>query len=381
MRRFLILLFWMAGLIGQLGICALIAQPAIGAEVTSKRVEYKQGSTVLEGVLFLDSASQGKRPGVLLAHEQGATSQAARTKSELLARLGYAVFSLDLYGKGNAPKNAQDAVSKLGLAGTDRTLVRERTAAAREQLDKFPQVDPRRVGAVGFGTGGTAVLELARAKADLKGAVCVHGDLTPTGSDGKSVGAALLIVTGADDPKVPLSQIAAFEEEMRQGDVDWQLIRFGGVGGDFTNPQAGRNLKTGRAHDPDADQRTNDAIKLFFAETFHVAPKPSTTATKPTPAPKPAPSTSGVPEKALKVLEYVDKNGEAMSGYEGGRNFGNFERRLPQSAANGQRIRYREWDVNPLRQGVNRGAERMITGSDGSAYYTGDHYATFKKIR
>lgn len=377
MRRFLTLLC-MAGLTG---LCGLIAQPALGAEVASKRVEYKHGSTVLEGVLFLDSAVQGKRPGVLLAHEQGATSQAAKTKAELLARLGYAVFSLDLYGKGNAPKNAQDAVSKLGLSGTDRTLVRERTAAAREQLDKFAQVDARRIGAVGFGTGGTAVLELARAKADLKGVVCVHGDLTPTGSDGKSVGAALLIVTGADDPKVPLSQVAAFEEEMRQGDVDWQLIRFGGVGGDFTNPQAGRNLKTGRAHDPDADQRTNDAIKLFFAETFHTAAKQPPTAAKPGPAPKPASSSSGAPEKALKVLEYVDKNNEAMTGYEGGRNFGNFERRLPQSAANGQRIRYREWDVNPLRQGVNRGGERLITGSDGSAYYTGDHYATFKKIR
>ena len=48
---------------------------------------------------------------------------------------------------------------------------------------------------------------------------------------------------------------------------------------------------------------------------------------------------------------------------------------------NGRRIKYREWDVNPLRPGVNRGAERLVTGSDGTAYYTDDHYATFKKIR
>lgn len=373
MRPFLI------ALLGLVGLAGLISLPAAGAEVTAKRIEYKQGSTTLEGVLYLDSAAQGKRPGVLLAHEQGATSPIARTKSELLARMGYLVFSIDLYGKGNAPKNSQDSLTKLELTGTDRTLVRERTAAAREQLEKFSQLDAKRIGAVGFGAGGTAILELARAKADLKGAVCVHGDLTPTGSDGKSVGAALLIVMGADDPKTPLSQVAAFEEEMRQGDVDWQLIRFGGVGGDFTNPQAGRNLKSGRAYDPDADQRTNDAIKSFFAEIFHTAPKPPATAAKP--APKPAATANGVPEKALKVLEFVDKNGEAMNGYEGGRNFGNFERRLPQSAANGQRIRYREWDVNPLRQGVNRGAERLVTGSDGSAYYTNDHYASFKKIR
>ena len=27
------------------------------------------------------------------------------------------------------------------------------------------------------------------------------------------------------------------------------------------------------------------------------------------------------------------------------------------------------------------GPERLVTGSDGSAYYTDDHYKTFKKIR
>ncbi len=44
-------------------------------------------------------------------------------------------------------------------------------------------------------------------------------------------------------------------------------------------------------------------------------------------------------------------------------------------------ITYQEWDVNRKVSGVNRGAERLITGSDGSAYYTSDHYRTFTKIR
>ena len=52
-----------------------------------------------------------------------------------------------------------------------------------------------------------------------------------------------------------------------------------------------------------------------------------------------------------------------------------------QTDKSGQRVRYREWDVNPLRPGVNRGAERLVTGSDGSAHYTRDHYETFLEIR
>lgn len=43
-------------------------------------------------------------------------------------------------------------------------------------------------------------------------------------------------------------------------------------------------------------------------------------------------------------------------------------------------ITYREWDVNPKIKGVDRGEERLVTGSDGSAYYTADHYQTFIHI-
>ena len=89
----------------------------------------------------------------------------------------------------------------------------------------------------------------------------------------------------------------------------------------------------------------------------------------------------GVPAKVGKVLAHIDKNDEAPEGYQGGRNFGNFERLLPRTDKRGRQVRYREWDVNPLRPGVNRGAERLVTGSDGSAYYTADHYDSFTRIR
>jgi len=359
-------------------LVAALAATAARAEIVTKPVDYKHAATALEGVLVYESATSVKRPGVLLAHEQGASSALARAKAGQLARLGYAVLSIDLYGKGVTPKDSSDAAAKLGLTGKDRTVVRERAAAALSVLEKQNSVDPKRIAAVGYGVGGTAVLELARSKADIDGAVCVHGDIAPTGDDGKNVGASVLVLVGAEDPQASLAKVGAFEEEMRRGGVDWQLVRYGGVGADFTNPQAGRNLKAGRAYDPDADQRAADAIRLFLAETFAPATKTAPVAAK-DPAPKPA--AKGVPDKVLKVLEYVDKHGEPIDGYEGGRTFGNFERRLPQTDDKGRRIKYREWDVNPHKPGVNRGAERLITGSDGSAHYTDDHYASFKKIR
>ncbi|AFK03462.1 guanine-specific ribonuclease N1 and T1 [Emticicia oligotrophica DSM 17448] len=90
---------------------------------------------------------------------------------------------------------------------------------------------------------------------------------------------------------------------------------------------------------------------------------------------------SKIPKKVYEVLNYVKENGVAPDGYVGGRKFGNYEKILPQKDDSGRRINYQEWDVNPKKQGKNRGAERLVTGSDGRAYYTNNHYKSFVEIK
>jgi len=94
--------------------------------------------------------------------------------------------------------------------------------------------------------------------------------------------------------------------------------------------------------------------------------------------------TPNIPAYALSTLDVIRQTGRAPNGYRGGTRFFNDGRdggtTLPATAADGARIRYQEWDVHPWVRGVNRGAERLITGSDGSAYFTGDHYRTFVRI-
>jgi RHS repeat-associated protein len=82
-------------------------------------------------------------------------------------------------------------------------------------------------------------------------------------------------------------------------------------------------------------------------------------------------------EKAWTVLNRIDAKGAPLPGYKGGSVFKNSQGRLPEIDG----VTYREWDVNPYVKGVNRGAERLVTGSDGSAYFTGDHYDTFLMFR
>jgi guanyl-specific ribonuclease Sa len=70
-------------------------------------------------------------------------------------------------------------------------------------------------------------------------------------------------------------------------------------------------------------------------------------------------------------------------GYKGGKKYENDGRYnsyiLPAKTKNGKAITYREWDVNP-KGGGNRGQERLVTGSDGSFWFTNEHYRSFVKM-
>jgi len=91
-------------------------------------------------------------------------------------------------------------------------------------------------------------------------------------------------------------------------------------------------------------------------------------------------NSSKAPAYVLEVLQFIRRNGHAPEGIVGGREFQNREKRLPTKGPDNKRIRYSEWDVHPKIQGQNRGPERLVTGSDHSAYYSKDHYKTFLKI-
>jgi guanyl-specific ribonuclease Sa len=88
-----------------------------------------------------------------------------------------------------------------------------------------------------------------------------------------------------------------------------------------------------------------------------------------------------IPAHARETLAYIRQHGYAPPGYVGGRVFGNYEGLLPRYDTHRKRIEYREWDVRPKAEGRNRGAERLVTGSDGRAWYSADHYRSFLEVK
>ena len=202
-------------------------------------------------------------------HEWTGHNPYVRKRAEQLAGLGYVAFALDMYGKGVQAKDAKEAAQLASTYKNDRKLMRARANAGLDVLRKQPLVDTERLAAIGYCFGGTTVLELARGGADLAGVVSFHGDLaTPTPEDARNIKGKVLALHGADDPFVPPAVVAAFEEEMRKGAVDWQLVKYGGAVHSFTNPGAGNDNSRGAAYNEKADHRSWEAMKVFFAEIF-----------------------------------------------------------------------------------------------------------------
>jgi dienelactone hydrolase len=237
--------------------------------IHTQTVEYKQGDATLEGYLVYDDAIQGKRPGVLVVHQWMGLTDYEKHRAEMLAQLGYVAFCADIYGKGVLPKDTKEAGALAGKYKSNRQLLRARVNAGLDELKKNNLVDAKRVAAIGYCFGGTTVIELARSGAELNGIVSFHGGLdSPNPADGKNIKCKVLICHGADDRASSPENIAAFKNEMRSANVDWQFIEYGGAVHAFTQPMAGNDNSKGAAYNEKADKRSWQAMKDFFAEIF-----------------------------------------------------------------------------------------------------------------
>ena len=117
--------------------------------------------------------------------------------------------------------------------------------------------------------GGTGVLELARSGAELRGFVSFHGGLsTPTPEDAKNIKGPILACHGADDPFVPAAEVAAFHAEMKAADVKYEFIAYPGAVHAFTQKAAGNDNSKGAAYNAEADAKSWDAMKAFFAKVL-----------------------------------------------------------------------------------------------------------------
>jgi dienelactone hydrolase len=247
----------------------LLMSLGIQAKIVTKDVVYKDGDTTLEGFLAYDDSMKGPRPGVLVVHAWMGLGEQVKRRCRMLAEMGYVAFAADVYGKGVRPSTRGEAAKLAGGYKADRPLLRRRVRVALEQLAEKPRVDPGKLAAIGYCFGGTAVLELARSGADVRGTVSFHGGLDSLHpEDARNIKGRVLVLHGADDPTISAADEAAFRDELRKAAVDWEMVYYGGAVHSFTDPYAGHDNSKGAAYNARADEWSWRAMRTFLQDLF-----------------------------------------------------------------------------------------------------------------
>jgi len=232
--------------------------------------QYQSGEKASNGYLALPDGN-GARPGILVVHEAPGLDDHVKRRSEMLAGLGYVALAADLYGGGIVGNSPEEAFALMGPLREDPDLLRRRVRAGLDALAAVPGVDRDRLGAIGYCFGGYSVLELARTGAPVACVVSFHGLLeTKRPAVAGSIRCKDLACTGSADPIVPREQVTAFEKEMAEASVDWQVITYGGAKHAFTNTAADSIPMPGFGYSAMADARSWLAMRNFFDEVFGV---------------------------------------------------------------------------------------------------------------
>jgi dienelactone hydrolase len=171
--------------------------------------------------------------------------------------MGYDAFALDLFGKGNRPKEkaAKKALTKSFYNDREkmRTLILAGLAEARKSTKAKAVV-------AGYCFGGAGVLELARSgkAADIAGYVTFHGGLaTPEGQSYPKDTPPMLIAHGGGDTSVTMEHVAALSKELEATGIKYEVQIYSGAPHAFTVFGSGRYRKV-------ADEQSWDAFGDFL---------------------------------------------------------------------------------------------------------------------
>lgn len=235
--------------------------PANDARLVSERASYDSPKGRIDGYLVRPKA-KGKRPAVLVIHENRGLNPHLEDVARRLAMEGFLAYAVDLLSLVGGTPPSEDAArelhAKLNQDDAVTTLV-----SAVSFLKTHPE-STGKVGAVGFCFGGLMINRLAAASPELDAGVAYYGRQIPA-AQVPAIKAALLLHYAENDEGVN-SGIAAYEAALKANNKKYTLYTYPGTQHAFNN-----DTGAARYNKAAADLAWGRTL-AFFKETLGAPP-------------------------------------------------------------------------------------------------------------
>ncbi|OEK00703.1 dienelactone hydrolase [Roseivirga sp. 4D4] len=239
--------------------------------IVGEEVSYATDSTNLKGYLVLDENQSGKRPGILVVHEWWGHTPYMRKRAEMLAELGYVAIAVDMYGDGKVAEHPGDAQKFMSQTFANMDEAKARFEKAIEVLQNHPDVDPDKIGAIGYCFGGSVILSMANAGYDLDAVAAFHAGVRLPIPPSEDLTARVFVANGADDPFVPAQTVVDYKAAMDAVNASYEYMSYEGALHGFTNPDAdtlGAQFNMPLKYQKAADEDSWGRMKSLFEEVF-----------------------------------------------------------------------------------------------------------------
>ena len=244
-------------------ICLLIfviAFVSTSFAADGKSVSYKSGDETVQGILYTPPG-KGPFPALIVIHEWWGLNDWVKDQASKLAGQGYEALAIDLYREkvATTPEMAHEL-----MRGVPDDRAKRDLHAAFEFLESQPNVNKKRIGAIGWCMGGGYALDVALDEPTLAADVINYGHLVTDPAEIKKIDAPILGLFGAQDQGITPDDVHKFEAAMKQQGKKIEIKIYEDAGHAFENPN--NKNKPGYRPDDAADawQRTSN----FLAENL-----------------------------------------------------------------------------------------------------------------
>ena len=187
----------------------------------------------------------GPFPGLIVIHEWWGLNDNIKAETDKLAKAGYAALAVDLFRKSTTdPEEASKMVKSVDQKKANQLLV-----SAAGYLRAFTYVDDDRVGSIGWCFGGRQSLMLAINDPALAAAVIYYGKPITEPNELSKIQAPILGIFGEADDSIPMSDVNAFKQTLKDLKIRNEIYTYPGAGHAFANPTRGDSYKSEAAED------------------------------------------------------------------------------------------------------------------------------------